>query len=126
MKIHFLNVDLEIRSYRDLQPIVKDFGNDVRTLYCGEACGHYLATFEAKDEGATADADSMIAHFCLLVQSLEQDAKELWDSAFTKVFDIGYTSGSEPRSYSSELRSETIEQVASVGAALRITIYPPR
>lgn len=125
MKIHFLNVDLEIESHHDLQPIVKDFGDDVRNLYCGEACGHYLATFEVKNGAAAADADAVIARFCRLIQSLDRDAKELWDSAFTKVFDIGYASGLEPRSYASELRTDTIEQVASVGAALRVTIYPP-
>ncbi|MCG8367969.1 MAG: hypothetical protein MJA27_32130 [Pseudanabaenales cyanobacterium] len=91
MKIHFLNVDLEIESYQNLQPIVEDFGDNVLNLYCGEAHGHHLATFELADRNA--DADSIISHFCLLIESFDQKAKKLWDNAFTRVFDIGYESG---------------------------------
>ncbi len=122
MKIHFLNVDLDIESHHDLQLIVEEFGDNADNLYCGKAQGHYLATFEAR---YTADADSIVSYFCLLVNGFDKEAKELWDSAFAKVFNIGYESGLEPRSYSSEIRAETIEQVAALGASLRVTIYPP-
>lgn len=125
MKIHFLNVDLEIESDRNLQPIVDSFGNDAVNLYCGQARGHYLATFEVAN--VATDADSIISYFCMLVKALDKEAKELWDNALTKVFDIGYESVLEARSYSysSEIRAETIEIVAALGASLRITIYPP-
>ncbi|NER84276.1 MAG: hypothetical protein F6K42_33020 [Leptolyngbya sp. SIO1D8] len=122
MKINFLNVDLEIESHQDLQPIVHDFGEDAINLYCGKAQGHYVATFEAPH---TADVDAAIAYFCALVDALEEETKVLWETAFTKVFDVGYESGLEPRSYLSEIRADTIQKVAALGAALRITIYPP-
>jgi hypothetical protein len=123
-RIHFRAVDLEIESYQDLQPIVAEFGDRVRLLYCGNAQKHYLATFEASYEGPEVEADATIAHFCLLISCFEPPAKALWDGAFTKVFDIGYQSGLEPSSYTSEIRMETIEQVAALGASIRITIYP--
>jgi hypothetical protein len=123
MKTHFLNVDLEIESHHDLQPIVEDFGDDVFNLYCGEAQGHYLATFELHVSSGT-DPDSIIYSFCELIESFGTEAKKLWESAFTKVFDIGYESGSEPISYSSEIRVGTIERVALLGASIRVTIYP--
>ena len=125
MKIQFLNVDLEIESHRNLQPIVDSFGDDAVNLYCGQARGHYLATFETSN--TEADPDSIVSYFCMLVKALDGEAKELWDTAFTKVFDIGYESVLEARSYSysSEIRAETIERVAALGASLRVTIYPP-
>ena len=123
MKIHFLNVDLEIASHHDLQPIVEAFGEDAFNLYCGQVHNHYLATFEASN--LEADADSIIAYFCSLIQAFDKETKGYWNAAFTKVFDIGYESGLEPRSYSSEIRVETIKQVADLGASLRVTIYPP-
>ena len=123
VKIHFLNVDLEIESYQNLQPIVDDFGDNVLILYCGEAHGHYRATFELANRDA--DADSIISHFCLLIESLGKEAKTLWGKAFIRVFDVGYESGLEPRSYSSEIRAETVERVAAIGASIRVTIYPP-
>lgn len=123
MRTHFLNVDLEIESHHNLQPIVDDFGDDVRNLYCGETQGHYLATFELRGASGT-DPDSIIYSFCTLIESLDDEAKKLWESAFTKVFDIGYEGGSEPSSYSSEIRVGTIERVALLGASIRVTIYP--
>lgn len=124
MKTYFLNVDLEIESHQNLQPIVEAFGDDVRNLYCGQAQGHYLATFELPGVSGT-DPDSIIYSFCRLIESLDNEAKKLWDSAFTKVFDIGYEGGLEPSSYSSEIRAGTIKKVALLGASLRVTIYPP-
>lgn len=123
MRTHFLNVDLEIESHHNLQPVVEDFGDDVHNLYCGEAQGHYLASFELRGASGT-DPDSIIYSFCTLIESFDNEAKRLWESAFTKVFDIGYEAGSEPISYSSEIRVGTIERVALLGASVRVTIYP--
>lgn len=123
MRTHFLNVDLEIESHHNLQPIVEDFGDDVYNLYCGEAQGHYLATFELRGASGT-DPDSIIYSFCRSIESFDNEAKKLWESAFTKVFDIGYEGGSELSSYSSEIRVGTIERVALLGASIRVTIYP--
>uniref|UniRef100_B8HXJ5 Uncharacterized protein n=1 Tax=Cyanothece sp. (strain PCC 7425 / ATCC 29141) TaxID=395961 RepID=B8HXJ5_CYAP4 len=122
MKIQFLNVDLEIENYQSLQPIVEDFGDAAINLYSGKAHGHYLATFEAPH---TADVDSIISYFCNLVESLSGEAKILWETAFTRVFDIGFESGTETRSYLTEIRSETIKRLATLGASVRVTIYSP-
>jgi hypothetical protein len=123
MKTHFLQVDLEIESHHNLQPIVEGFGDNVFNLYCGESQGHYLATFELCGASGT-DPDSIICSFCTLIESLENEAKKRWESAFTKVFDIGYEGGSEPSSYSSEIRVGTIERIVLLGASIRVTIYP--
>ena len=121
-EVHFLNVDLEVSSRSDLQWLVEEFGEDVVNLHCGGARGHFLATFEA---GALhGDPNTLIGYFCNLVENLSADGRRGWDEAFLKVFDIGYDSGTEPKSYQSELRPETIAAVARIGASLRITIYP--
>lgn len=118
----FLNVDLDIESHQNLQPMVEDFGDDALNLYCGDHHTHYLARFEAPCD---ADADTIIAYFCNLVEALDDESKKLWDTAFVKVFDIGYESGLGQNSYTSEIRAETIQEVAALGASLRVTIYPP-
>lgn len=122
MTIQFLNVDLEIESYQNLQPLVDAFGDDVINLYCGKTQEHYLATFEAP---YSADADSLTNYFCDLVYALNDEPKGLWNTAFSKVFDIGYECSLEPKSYSSELRLGTLEKMAALGASIRVTIYPP-
>ena len=121
-EVHFLNVDLEVRGPNDLQPLVDDFGDDVINLHAGRVHDHYLATFEAPE---TADANELIFYFCHLLESLGSEARRIWDEASLKVFDIGYEAGLGPTSYQSTLRPETIAAVARVGAAIRVTVYPP-
>ncbi len=124
MNIDFINVDLEIEGHDSFEPLVNAFGDNVVNLYCGEAHSHQLATFEI--EGAlVGDPDSLISYFCMLIEAFDKKEKALWNKAFRKVFNIGYGSGLEPRSYESNLRAETIAQVAKIGASIQITIYPP-
>ncbi len=123
MKIHFINVDLEIESHESLQSIADSFGQDVSVLGCGKWGNHYQAAFEAV--GTFGDPDSMINFLCMLVESLDEKERSTWNGAFLKVFNIGYESGLEPRSYESTLRSDTISRIHAIGASIKITIYPP-
>jgi hypothetical protein len=75
-------------------------------------------------KGMLGDPDVLIGSFCNLVDCLPTAARQRWDDAFAKVFDLGYESGGGPHSYQSELRPDTIAAVARVGASIRVTIYP--
>lgn len=125
MKIHYLNTDLELESPKDLTPIVKIFedvlGQEVFNLYNSKVRGHFLATFEIM----TVDApDSVIQCFCMVAECLEDEAKTLWDGCYKKIFDIGYEGGVGYKSYTDEIRTETLKRVADLGACIRITVYP--
>jgi hypothetical protein len=109
MNSQFLNVDLEIKSEQDLQLIVADFGDQVFNLYCGQIDDYYLATFEIQHDQIEHDADAIIAYFCVLINGLSQPAREVWYSAHTRVFDLGYECGLAPTNHVSAIRSETIE-----------------
>ena len=122
MNIIFLNVDLEIESYEDLSGIFEEFGDETIELYCGKHHNHYLATFELNSE--LLDPDSIIAYFCTLIENFAPKTKELWNNAFSKVFDLGYESGLKPLSYCSNISWENIQRMSKLGASLRITIYP--
>ncbi|MCG7941448.1 MAG: hypothetical protein N0C88_21735 [Candidatus Thiodiazotropha lotti] len=122
MEIHYLNTDLELESPKDLTPIVEAFGEDVVNLYNGKARGHYLASFEiASSEGSP---DSKIQYYCMLAESLFGEEKILWEGCYSKVFDIGYEGGTGHKSYTDEVRANTLERVVALGASIRVTIYP--
>ena len=123
MSIRFLNVDLEVQSHKDLGPIAADFGEDVLTLYCGDAHTHKLALFETAV--SYGDPDTTISHFCTMIEGMSADVRSLWTDSFSKVFDIGYESGLSSQKYSSELRPDIVARVAAIGASIRVTIYPP-
>ena len=120
--VRFLNVDLEVRGRDELKWLVTEFGEDVVNLYCGEAQGHFLATFEC--DQVRGDPDSVVGYFCHLVDNLSTDARRSWDDLLSRVFNIGFDGGIGPSAYESELRPETIAAVARIGASLQITIYP--
>jgi hypothetical protein len=123
METHYLNTDLEIESKNDLSRIVEEFGDDVVVLYHGETRGYQHASFEIDSGGTNAGADEVINAFCYLVENLPDEVRAIWEGCCSKVFDVGYESGSSPRNFRSELRAPTIQRVAAIGAGVVITIY---
>jgi len=125
MEVHYLNTDLEIESENDLSLIIEEFGEDVSVLHQGEIRGYQHASFEITG-GMSMGADEAINGFCLLVENLPKDAREIWDGCCSRILDIGYQSGATSPNYRSEIRASTIQRVAEIGASIVITIYPLR
>lgn len=124
MEVRYLNTDLEIESKDDLSRIVEEFGEDVLVLYHGEIRGYQHASFEIGGGGRVAD--EVINYFCLLVESLPKEVREIWDGCCSRILDIGYQSGATPPNFRSEIMASTIQRVAGIGASIVITIYPLR
>jgi hypothetical protein len=122
MHVRYLNVDLEIESKSDLSKIVEEFGEDVSILYCGEMRGYQHASFEIPAN--PAGADETINDFCFLVEQLTKEARKIWEGCCSRVFDVGYESGTSPQNFRSEIRASTVQRVAAIGASIVITIYP--
>jgi len=122
MEIRYLNTDLDIESKSDLTRIVEDFAEDVIVLHHEEMRGYQHASFEIS--AGSSDADGVINSFCLLVEELPKEVREIWNGCVSRVFDIGYESGSSPQNFRSEIRASTIQRVAEIGASVVITIYP--
>jgi hypothetical protein len=119
-----LNVDLEIESLENLQPLVDDLGDDVAVLFNGKNGGGYSFVSVELPALSDRDIDGLVSSFCHLIENLSPEAKLIWDKCHSKKFDAGFESGSFPRSYRTELRADTIERVAKIGASIVITIYP--
>ncbi|RZB34119.1 MAG: hypothetical protein SRB2_03512 [Desulfobacteraceae bacterium Eth-SRB2] len=122
-KIDYLNTDLIIESPDDLTPIAEDLGEDVVVMYNGKWGKVNRAAFEIA--GVHSDANETIQYFCSLVEGLGEREQAIWDSCFSKVFDIGYESGTSAQNFSSVIRPGTVKRIAGIGAAIEITIYPP-
>ncbi len=123
-EIRFLNVDLEIEASEDLQPLIDDLGEDVSVLHHGDnGSGFNFVSFEVKPSGAR-DIDGIIAEFCYFIENLSSDTKMIWDKSHSKKFDAGFQSGDFPRSYKTEIRGDTMQRIAKIGASIVVTIYP--
>ncbi len=119
--VHYINVDLEIKSRTDLSPIVDSFSNDVIVMYNGEWGKFFLAAFEGKN---SAGVNEDIKFFCRLVECLNEKERKIWDESFSRIFDIGFQSGITPPSYGMSLESSVLNAVVNIGASIAITIYP--
>ena len=125
-EIRFLNVDLEIESAENLQPVIDDLGENVSVLHHGDnGSGFNFVSFEVKPSGER-DVDGIILSFCLFIENFSNETKAIWDKCHSKRFDAGFQSGEFPRSYKTEIRADTVERVAKIGASIAITVYPDR
>ncbi|TLD70251.1 hypothetical protein FEM03_13785 [Phragmitibacter flavus] len=124
MAASFVNVDLEVTSREPLDYLALALSEyEIRHLYCGEATGGYLATFECNRHGPYCP-DSLVLTFTGAVNHLDERAKGIWDRAHRRTFDIGYEADARPGNFRSELNMETIKAVYEVGATVVVTIYP--
>jgi hypothetical protein len=120
---HFINVDLDIYSKSNLQPLLAVLGKKVCVLYAGRDKRTYSAHLELTR--ITGSADAAIRAFCALVQSLPGAERDLWNAAKVREFNIGVQAAMRPFSYETVLVAETVKAAAAVGARIGFTVYAP-
>lgn len=130
MAATFLNVDLEIEAPHPLDYLCCELvGGGAHRLYSGESKGGYLASVEVDggtNDGSKADPNTLITKFCDIIDGFDERARADWSGAHSKTFDLGYEADAEPGSFHSELRNDLVRRIASLGADIRITLYPKR
>jgi hypothetical protein len=119
----YLNTDFELMSSSDLTPIVESFGEDAIVLYNGKWGKYYKAIFESPSD-SSGDPNAIVLYFNELVTSLNEKERTLYDSCFSKIFDIGFEAGSSEVVCYSELRERTICILAKLQARIGVTVYP--
>jgi hypothetical protein len=121
---HFLNVDLDIYSTYDLQPLVNSLGKEVFALYVGRERRRYCAHLEVAKRTKTADAT--IRAFCKLILGLPREPRDLWNRATLRSFSIGVQVGNRPTSCDVAIQTNTLTAVCEVAAQIVLTVYAPR
>jgi hypothetical protein len=122
-EIHFINVDLDIVSTRDLTPLVAALGTKVIVLYCEKFKRKYYATLEIAN--FRLSLDGRIRAFCKLIEGLSAADRALWDQAKTRTFNIGIQGSDRPRSKYFVVQGTTVRAVAAVNAQIALTVYAP-
>lgn len=120
----YLNVDLDIYSRSDLQPLVNGFGNRVIALYVGRERRRYSAHLELAGFQRPS-ADATIRAFCTLIRALPKTERELWNGAKTREFSVGVQAGRQPLACDFRIEAQTIKAVAELGALIVLTVYGP-
>jgi hypothetical protein len=121
----YLNVDLDVRSRVNLLPLREELGDDVDLMFCGESePGSFLLSVELAGSGLLdSEPDETARALCKLVENLPASARKDWDSAYDRVFDIGFESVPDSNHGLSILSPETLQQIGSLNARLALSIY---
>jgi len=121
----FLNVDLDLYSRSNLEPLVAALGQQVSVLYTGRHRKIYEAHLELASLRKTRSADSAIRGFSDLIEALPRAARKLWDTARIRDFNIGVQAALQPHSYKIPLARETVEAATRLQARIVFTVYAP-
>jgi hypothetical protein len=118
---HFLNVDLDIHSKRDLQQLVEHLRPKVIVLFVGKVRRKYEAHLEVA--GATKTPDQTIRALCRLIGNLPKAERKIWDAAAVRSFSIGVQAviGSSVQDF--KVRQETVTAVSEIGGEIVLTVY---
>ena len=119
-EIHFLNIDLDIESSIDINPIVKERGGRVSVHRCEEVDGIFYGSFETGCSGVSAIIDEYLS----LIEGLSKTSRDIWNKAVKRDFDFGYESGTTPNNFHSRIESEFINKLANLGGSVIVTIHP--
>ncbi len=117
---HYLNVDLDIRSKTELDPVLKDMGRRVAVMHSGPVGARHLLAVETAR--VYKNPDATVHALCEIVENLSPASRRLWNGA-EKHFDIGYELPPEVAASRFSLRPDTLLRVAQLGAALTVTHY---
>lgn len=117
----FCNVDLDIYSKSDLQPLVSAFGDKIIDLYVGRVKRTYEAHLELGAWKRNQTPSWVMLGFCKLIKELPPGKRRIWDAAKTKSFDIGIAAPTKGIHYWSAVNGEAVRAAAEVGAQIAIT-----
>ena len=120
----FLNVDLDIYSSSDLQPLVSALGERVIELFVGKVRRTYEAHLEL-GWSRRQTPSSMIAGFCRMIEALPPAKRKIWNAAKTRSLDIGIRGPERNRHFWHGISPDAVRSAAKVGAQIAITVYGP-
>lgn len=128
--IRYLNTDLDLKSPRELGPLVAALSRrGVYSLHGSQVvgeCGERSVTCEADTSGSSAEPEADLVVMLAAIEALSPDARAAWDACTLREFNIGYDCGDRPWAFNNGLSNATLRRIAEVGGTLRITIYPVR
>jgi hypothetical protein len=120
----FLNVDLDIEAPYDLAPLVKALGRRIYDLHTGALGDGFQTHLEFHGaRGQPSTAAMAIEGFVGLLAKLRPKAKQLWNKATRRDFNIGIQSGARPFTFELDIPSDLLSAVARLRGRIVVTVY---
>ena len=118
---HFLNVDLEVKSRSNLQPLIDSINESKLAHELSSFCfgGLYHAGFEVSSY--VKKIDPIIRIFARIIGERPPEPRRLWDRAVRRDLNIGIQSGLKGETYS--IDADIVALAAKINAQIVITLY---
>jgi len=120
--IKSIAVDLEIHSPKCLDRICAAFSNtEVSQLSNSECYTGFFANFEADDRGE--NPESLINRICACIRRFDDQAKEDWFNAYSRVFDIAFQVTSGDIGCNEPLSFDLLKDIVDLKGSINLTFY---
>ena len=120
-RTHLMEVHLNVRSNVNLQPLADAFGADIHVHYSKLVNGGVYEVRVGLSEFHEFP-DPTVTLLCKAVCELPESARNLWDSASARTFDIGIEAAVRS-TYWFALTPKTLRTLTELGAQVIVTVY---
>jgi len=121
----FLTIDLEVKSRRSLALLAAALESGYHPIELNGQPNRRWLIMSAS--GDTSTAESTARGLVKQLSRLPAAARQCWNQSATRTFDIGIQGGDGPRSFKEvRLTPKTLSRIASLGARIQVTVYPPQ
>ncbi len=120
----FLNLDLDIESDKNLEPLAAHLDKCASLLHSGENEGLFCLTAEPTIGGHLGvSVEACTEELLNTIESLPGHLHALFSSSRVRTFDYGFESGSGSKPCIAELPSSQLARISKLGISIRVTIY---
>ena len=127
--IRYLNTDLDLNADFSLSSLARALeSKGVFALHAEERDdGLWYATFEIEGEhdDELHEPEFTLNTMLNAINELGDDDRSSLKNCSLCEFNIGYDCGDEPWAFNNGITNPTLRRMATLGASLRITLYPP-
>lgn len=117
----FLNVDLDLQSRYDLQPLIEALSPVIEPLGVWQTGRTHCAFLELVRQ--PKNADSAIRKMAGVINGLPRAKRKLWDATKSRIFNVGIEAGMTQGTYVEDVSPETVTLVSKLGAHICFTVY---
>jgi hypothetical protein len=119
----FLNVDVDVRSRKPLDPLVAALDGKCSVHYLGRHSRRYWAHFAPYSPKSAEEAIKFLSR---TLGALPTTARRLWSNADERVFDVGIQAGLRPHPSEFLLSEAAVASIVRLGGSVRVTVYAAR
>jgi hypothetical protein len=102
----FLNLDVVLKSNSDLSPLIEHLGQQVIVLAHEEFERQFLLALELSASGATKDAGWCTEQFLMLIETLPETTRALWNGCTSRAFSFGFERGCDFPAFDTAITSD--------------------